>query len=459
MSTPGNPAGLTVTDASPSVPHLRRVLSLWDLIVYGIVLVMPIAPVPLFGVAQQLSNGHAVSTILLSMVAMALTAVSYGRMAALYPSAGSAYTYVRLSLNPTLGFLTGWAMFLDYLLVPLICTIYGALTLSKLVPAIPYGAWVLLFSAAITAVNLRGIRSTARTNFILMMVMLVVISMFLVLAIRMLFGQAGWSGLVSAKPFYDLNTFHWGSILTATSVAALTYGGFDGVTTLAEEVKNPRRNVLLAAVIVCLFTGIFGGLQVYVAQLVWPDFHTFPVIETAFMDVSRKVGGPWLFQAMGLILIVANVGSGLGAQAGVARLLYGMGRDGALPGRRLFAHLGARSGSPSYNIALVGGLSCLGAFLLNYEQSAELINFGAFLAFMGVNAAVIRHSVKVGFREPGHGILSGVLLPALGFLFCLSIWLNLSRPAKIAGGVWFLIGLLFHTVRRRSGAAPEINFE
>jgi amino acid transporter len=459
MSTPGNPAGLTVTDASPSVPHLRRVLSLWDLIVYGIVLVMPIAPVPLFGVAQQLSNGHAVSTILLSMVAMALTAVSYGRMAALYPSAGSAYTYVRLSLNPTLGFLTGWAMFLDYLLVPLICTIYGALTLSKLVPAIPYGAWVLLFSAAITAVNLRGIRSTARTNFILMMVMLVVISMFLVLAIRMLFGQAGWSGLVSAKPFYDLNTFHWGSILTATSVAALTYGGFDGVTTLAEEVKNPRRNVLLAAVIVCLFTGIFGGLQVYVAQLVWPDFHTFPVIETAFMDVSRKVGGPWLFQAMGLILIVANVGSGLGAQAGVARLLYGMGRDGALPGRRLFAHLGARSGSPSYNIALVGGLSCLGAFLLNYEQSAELINFGAFLAFMGVNAAVIRHSVKLGFREPGHGILSGVLLPALGFLFCLSIWLNLSRPAKIAGGVWFLIGLLFHMIRRRSGAAPEINFE
>jgi amino acid transporter len=444
---------------SASAPHLRRVLSLWDLIVYGIVLVMPIAPVPLFGVVQQLSNGHAVTTLLLGMVAMVLTAVSYGRMAALYPSAGSAYTYVGLSFNQTLGFLTGWAMFLDYLLVPLICTIYGALTLSKLIPAVPYAAWVLLFSGIMTGVNLRGIRFTARANLVLMMVMLVVISAFLVLAIRMLFGQSGWGGLVSTRPFYDPGTFRWGSILTATSVAALTYGGFDGVTTLAEEVKNPRRNVLLAAVIVCLFTGIFGGLQVYLAQLVWPDFHTFPVLETAFMDVSRKVGGWWLFQAMGLILIVANVGSGLGAQTGVARLLYGMGREGALPGRRIFAHLDPKSGSPSYNIAAVGVLSCVGAFLLNYEQSAELINFGAFLAFMGVNAAVIRQSIKLRFREPGHGVLSGVLLPAFGFLFCLSIWLNLSRPAKIAGGIWFVVGLIFHFVRRRSGAGTGINFQ
>ena len=135
-----------------------------------------------------------------------------------------------------------------------------------------------------------------------------------------------------------------------------------------------------------------------------------------------------------------------------------MGREGALPGR-FFSHLDPKSGSPSYNIAIVGVLACLGAFVLNYEKSAELINFGAFLAFMGVNAAVIRHSFRVRFAEPGHRIFSGVLLPAFGFLFCLSIWLNLSRPAKIAGGLWFLAGLLFHLLRRRSGAEPGINFE
>ena len=440
-----------------AAPHLRRVLSLWDLILYGIVLVMPIAPVPLFGLAQKLSNGHAVTTILLAMVAMSLTAISYGRMAALYPSAGSAYTYVRLSLNRRLGFLTGWSMFLDYLLVPLICTIYGSLTLAKLIPAVPYAVWVVLFSATITTVNLRGIQFTSRTNLLLMLVMMAVISAFLVLAVRLLFHQGGWGGILTLQPIYDPATFRVPAILAATSVAALTYGGFDGVTTLAEEVENPRRNVLLAAVGVCLFTGIFGGLQVYLAQLVWPDYHTFPNLETAFMDVSGKVGGAWLFQAMGLSLIVANVGSGLTAQAGVARLLFGMGREGALPGR-FFAHLGARSGVPTRNILLVGALSCAGAFVLNFERSAELINFGAFLAFMGVNAAVIRHSIRVRFTEPGHRIFSGVVLPAFGFLFCLSIWLNLSTPAKIIGTIWFAGGLLFNVLqsRRDPGAEPQL---
>lgn len=440
---------------SATEPGLRRVLSAWDLILYGIVLVMPIAPVPLFGLAQQLSNGHAVTTILLGMVAMGLTAVSYGKMAALYPSAGSAYTYVRLSLHPRLGFLTGWAMFLDYLLVPLICTIYGSITLAKLLPAVPYWAWVLIFSAAMTAVNLRGIHFTARTNLILMVVMMAVITAFIVLAIRMLAAGAGWSALLSAKPFYDPATFRVSPILTATSVAALTYGGFDGVTTLAEEVRNPRRNVMLAAVVVCLFTGLFGGLQVYLAQLVWPDFHTFTSIETAFLDVSRKVAGEWLFQAMAIILIVANVGSGLTAQAGVSRLLFGMGRAGSLP-RRPFAHIDARTGSPSYNVAIVGVLACAGALVLDYERSAELINFGAFLAFMGVNAAVIRHSIRGGFREPGHGLFSGAILPACGFLFCLSIWLNLSTPAKIIGAAWFVAGFLYDLVQSRRGGTTEI---
>lgn len=434
--------------------EFRRVLGLWDLVLYGIVLVMPIAAVPLFGLTQQLSNGHAVTTILLAMVAMGFTAVSYGRMAALYPSAGSAYTYVSLSLHPRLGFLTGWAMFLDYLLVPLICTIYGALTLAKLIPAVPYSVWVILFAAVITGVNLRGIQFTARTNRILMAVMMVVICTFVVLAIRMLFANGGWMGLLSIEPIYDAKTFHFPAILAATSVAALTYGGFDGVTTLAEEVHNPKRNVLLAAVIVCLFTGIFGGLQIYLAQLVWPDYHTFKNLETAFMDVSRKVGGEWLFQAMGIILVVANVGAGLAAQAGVSRLLVGMGRDGALPAG-FFAHIDSRTKSPSYNVILVGVLSCAGAFVLNYERSAELINFGAFLAFMGVNAAVIRHSMRVRFTGKGQGVISGLLMPLFGFLFCFSIWASLSNPAKIVGAIWFAFGLLFNVVqtKRRGGAA------
>ena len=391
------------------------------------------------------------------MAAMVLTAVSYGKMAALYPSAGSAYTYVGRSLNRHAGFLVGWAMFLDYLLVPLICTIYGAVTLNRLLPAIPYSAWIFLFSAGMTAINLGGIRFTTRASAILCAIMMVVILAFIWLATVYVAGRAGWAGLISTRPFYNPDSFHLPTILTATSVAALTYGGFDGVTTLAEEVDNPRRNVMLAAVIVCVFTGLFGGLQVYLAQLVWPDYHNFTSVETAFLDVSRTVGGEWLFHILALILVVGSLGSALTAQTGVARLLYGMSRGGSLP--IFFSHLDTRTGSPSRNILLVGILACLGALVLNYERSAELINFGAFLAFMGVNAAVIRHSFGVRFSEPGYGHFTGAVLPLAGLLFCFLIWVNLSVPAKIAGGLWFTAGFVFHVVQTRRAGGVETAFD
>jgi len=432
--------------AAAGAPRLKRVLGLWDLILYGIILIMPIAPVPLFGVVQKLSDGHAATTILLGMVAMLLTAFSYGRMAALYPAAGSAYTYVGRGLHPHLGFLAGWAMFLDYLLVPLICTIYGALTVQRLVPEVPYVVWAALFAGAMTAVNLRGIRATVNTNLVLMLVMCGVVLVFIALAIRMLLGRQGMPGLVSVEPFYNPKTFHLGAIATATSVAALTYGGFDGVTTLAEDVKNPRRNVLLATVLVCLFTGLFGGLQIYLAQRVWPDYRTFANLETAFMDVSRVVGGMFLFHAMAAILILANLGSGLSAQAGVSRLLFGMGRDGVLP--RRFSRLDPKRNTPAFNIVLVGVIAFAGALVLNYERAAELINFGAFLAFMGVNASVIR---EYYFRRRGgkRSVLADLVVPALGLLFCLAIWLSLPTPAKIIGALWFVAGAAYDAVKTR----------
>ncbi len=408
---------------------------------------MPIAPVPLFGVVQKLSDGHAVTTILLAMVTMMLTAFSYGRMAALYPSAGSAYTYVGRGLNLHLGFFAGWAMLLDYLLVPLICTIYGALTVGRLIPSVPYVFWAALFAASMTIVNLRGIRATATANMVMMIGMVVVILAFIFLATHWLFHSEGWSGLFSIRPFYDPSTFHWKSIATGTSVAALTYGGFDGVSTLSEDVENPRRNILIATVFVCFFTGVFGGLQIYLAQRVSPNFHTFANIETAFMDVTRIVGGKLLFDAMAVILIVASFGSGLSAQAGVSRLLFGMGRDGVLP-HRIFAHLDSKRHTPIYSILLIGVFVFTGSLLLNYERAAELINFGAFLAFMGVNAAVIKQFYFSRSRSERR-FLFDALIPALGFLFCLVIWMNLPTKAKILGSLWLLAGILYDGIKTR----------
>jgi putrescine importer len=440
--------------------NLRRALSLWDLILYGIVLIMPIAAVPLFGLVQQMTLGHAVTAILLSMVAMVLTASSYGRMGARFPAAGSAYTFVREGINPWFGFLAGWAMLLDYLLVPVVCVLYAALTIARVVPAVPSWVWCLLIVVLITAVNLAGVRATANANLAMMVAALVVIVPFLVLAIRWLYLGQGWSGLFSIRPFYDPGNFHWRPMAAGTALAALTYGGFDGISTLSEEVENPRRNIPLATISVCIFTGIFGGLQIYLAQRVHPAFLDFSNVETAFMDVTRTVGGEWLFGAMAVILIVTSLGSSLTAQAGISRLLYGMGRDGVLPWR-FFGYIHPRTAVPAWNILLVAGLAFAGCLILDYEKAAELINFGAFLAFAGVNASATSLFYLRADRDQRR-MGRDLLLPLAGMVFCLAIWWNLSWLAKVAGGLWFVAGIVYLGILtrgfRRLPAAVEKGF-
>ncbi|HEY7616141.1 MAG TPA: APC family permease [Terriglobales bacterium] len=444
-----------------AAPRLKRVLTLWDLIFYGIVLIQPIAPVPLYGVAQKLSDGHFATIIVIALFAMLITAVSYGRMAALYPAAGSAYTYVGRGINPHLGFLAGWAMILDYLLQPLINTVWISTALhERYVPAVPYIVWAAIIAGIMTALNLAGVRSSARANKVLLFFMSIVVVSFVVLAVRFLYGGQGWSGLFSIQPFYDPKTFNSGRILTATSFAALTYIGFDGVTTLAEDVENPKRNVLLAVVLTCIFAGVVSCVEAYLGARVWADWRTFPNLETAYMDICRRVGGIILFNAMGLILIVAAFGSGLTGTLGAARLLFGMGRDGVLP-RRVFGYLKPGTNTPTYNILLIGLLAFAGAVLLNYVGSAyqhagELLNFGAFLAFMGVNFACFWQFSVV--RQAGHkrGILRDAALPLIGFLFCGLIWWNLNNLAKAVGGLWFALGLLYVGYKTRGFRAAPV---
>ncbi|MGH9328601.1 MAG: APC family permease, partial [Terriglobia bacterium] len=210
---------------------------------------------------------------------------------------------------------------------------------------------------------------------------------------------------------------------------------------------NPKRNVLVATVLVCILTGLFSGVEVYLGQRVWPNWHTFVDLDTAFMDVCRRVGGMPLFQAMGAILILAALGSGLTGGLGAARLMFGMGRDGVLP-RKFFAHLHRETNTPTYNVLLIGAIAYAGAIGLNYigdafQHAGEMMNFGAFLAFMGVNFATFWHFSIALRRERRRRLLTDAILPLIGFAFCGFIWLNLSVIAKVIGGVWFAIGILY----------------
>jgi putrescine importer len=437
------------------VHKLHRVLSLRDLIFYGVVSVTPSAPATIFGLTEVKSRGHVVVTILAAMVAMVLTAISYGRMAAVFPSAGSAYSYVSRGLHPYLGFFAGWAMLLDYIFIPLFCVIYGTLSLERALPWIPFWAGSLLFAGGITILNLRGIKYTARANDAMLLFMFVVLIAFIVLAAKYIVMRHGPGGLLSMSPLYSREAFSVSRIASATSFAALTYLGFDAVTTLAEDVRNPRRNVLLACVITCLFTGLFGGLLVYLAHLAWPDYLSFPNVETAFIDVTGRVGGPWLFQSMAILLVVANIGAGLTGQVGAARLLFGMGREDVIP-RRVFSRLHPVRNTPWINLLLIGVLAYVGAQLMSYELTAELLNFGAFLGFMGVNLAVIK---LFWFRRDGarrRSFLLDLAFPGLGFLFCAVIWLGLNRPAKIAGSVWLMVGFFVLAAHTRKFRQPMV---
>jgi putrescine importer len=438
----------TSTAAPAGVPRLRRTLTLWDLIFYGIVLIQPIAPVPLYGIAQKLSDGHFVTIILIVLFGMLITAVSYGRMGALYPTAGSAYTYVGKGLNPHLGFLAGWAMILDYLLQPLINTVWISTALhERYVQQVPFAVWALLIAGIMTVLNLIGVKASANANKVLLGIMSVVVVAFVALALKYLYGGQGWAGLFSLQPLYDPKTFDAHKILKASSFAALTYIGFDGVTTLAEDVENPKRNVLLAVVLTCIFAGACSGVEAYLGARVWPDWRSFPNFETAFMDICSRVGGKVLFHGMGAILIVAAFGSGLTGTLGAARLLFGMGRDNVLP-KRFFGQLKPGTSTPANNILLIGGMAFVGAIVLYhignaYEHAAELLNFGAFLAFMGVNFACFwQFSVKVraGYRRR---LLADALLPLIGFVVCSYFWWNLNALAKTVGGIWFAVGILY----------------
>jgi amino acid transporter len=412
------------------------------------------APMPLFGVVQQEARGHVVTTVLIAMVAMMFTAVGYGRMARAYPAAGSAYTYVGRELHPALGYVTGWSMLMDYVLNPIICTIWCSKAAMNIAPEAPYAVWAVFFAALFTGLNLRGIKASARTNEVLGIAMGAVVVWVLAAVARFVGALPARDADFFLRPFYDPATFSTPLLLTGTSVAVLTYIGFDAISTLSEEVHNPRRNILLATVLVCFIVGVLSSIEVYAAQLVWPAGEAFPDVDTAYVHVAGRVGGALLLHVVNLTLLVATVGSGSSAQTAASRLLYGMGRDNTLP-RSFFGALDPKTRIPRNNVLLTGVIVLAGAFAMTYQLGAELLNFGAFIGFMGVNLSSFVHYWVRG-RDRGWTYL---VFPLAGFLICLLIWLNLRPVAKIGGFSWLAIGIAYGWWKTKGFKRELVKFE
>ena len=442
-------------EPAQSTVKLRRVLSLWDLIIIGIVIIQPIAPMGIYGVISNDARGHVVTTILIAMVAMLFTAISYGKMARAYPSAGSAYTYVGQELKPALGYVTGWAIVMDYILNPLICTIICSQLTQNILPFMPYWTLAVFYAGAFTMLNLRGVKTSARINDVMAAGMSIVVVIFFAFVIHFLWGLHEYGQGFFTHPFYNPATFSFKTVFHGTSVAVLTYIGFDAISTFSEEVENPRRNIMLATVLVCLITGVLASLEVYAAQLVWRD-QPFPQdkITSAFPLVAQTAGGFFLFQLVNFTILVANIGSGLGSQLGAARLLYGMGRSNGIP-KKFFGALDPKNHIPRNNVILVGAIALAGSFIITYDQGADLLNFGALLAFMGVNvAALVRYFLRARQKH-----WTDFLLPLLGFVICFYIWRNLDSHAKLLGVIWMTVGIIYGVIKTRGFQSDLVRFD
>jgi putrescine importer len=441
-------------------PRLRRVLSLWDLFLYGVIVTSPVAPMSIYGIVSDRAHGHVAAIILIAMFAMLLTAVSYGRMARAHPSAGSAFAYVGQEFNPAAGYVVGWSLVLDYILNPLICIIWCSQQAHVFITSIPYSAWAVFFAVLFTTLNVQGIKTSARVNALLAAGIGFVVVVFLIACtLYVLHHPHDGSGFFS-RPFYDPQSWSGSGILSATSVAVLTYMGFDAVSTLAEEAQNPRK-ILPATLLTCLGIGAISLLEVYAAQLVWGTSEHFPNVDTAFTFVAQRAWGP-LFLVLGSTLIIAQIGSGIAAQIGAARVLFGMGRSGALPAA-FFGAVEPKRRVPRNNVVFVGVLALAAALILPlvthestaYELAVNLVNFGALIAFMGVNAAAFMHYYVRAERKRWINLVA----PVLGFLVCALLWWSLSRPSRMLGGAWMAIGIAFGAWKTRGFKASLVTFE
>lgn len=444
---PGTPAGASYRQ------ELDRTLSLRHLLVYGMIFMVPIAPMAVYGFVARESHGMAPLVYVVGIVAMLFTALSYKRLSSVFPVAGSVYSYVRKGWHPYLGFLAGWMILADYLLIPALIYAFCATWLRGLLPAVPAWLWVLGFVLFNTAVNILGIRLQAKAHFALLVLELVALASFLGCAIDFVFieghGAAGWS----LAPLFQPHQLNGHFIATAASIAVLSFLGFDAISTLAEETKDPRKTVGNATVLALLVLGAIFIAQTYMAALAHPDYRSLDA-GLGFFDIGREVGGRWLRLLLIVVsVIAAGIANALSAQLAIARILYSMGRDRALPGSAFLSRVHARWKTPVNATLLVAALSIVLALLIPEEALLKLVNFGALTAFMLLNITVF-----VFFylrRKQRRNVFSYLVFPAFGLAIIGFVWSGFDRTTFLFGGGWLVVGLVLAAFRYRNFGSFE----
>ncbi len=420
--------------------ELRRSLRLRDLLVYGLILIGPIAPFAVFGMVFNTSRGMVPFIYLVGLVAMLFTALSYMAMSEVFPVAGSVYSYASRSMGEAAGFFAGWVILLDYLLVPTLIYVACAIALHAAWPQIPKPLAVVLFLGFSTVINYLGIEASARANVVMLVVQVIILAVFIVAGVTAVaHGVAG--AHFSAAPLLDLSRMSPGLVFGGLSLALLSFLGFDAISTLAEETKGGPSMVGRATIFsLCLTAALFVA-QTYVASLFVLGRTSFPSgdeTESAFYNIAGTIGGaPLKFLAAVPGAVLSGVAGALSAQVATARLLFGMARDGKLP--RLLAYVSPKHQVPSRAIFLVAAITlALGLLLVNQlELLTSMVNFGALTGFLCVHLSVIVHFMV---RRKSRRWIRHLVVPVLGFIIVAYVLINAAGPAKIAGLCWLSLG-------------------
>lgn len=418
----------------------KRSLKLWHIIVIGLGYMAPMAVFDTFGIVSEVTEGHVPTAYVLTLLAVLLTALSYGKMVRVFPTAGSAYTYTRKTMNPYLGFLVGWSSLLDYMFLPMINALLTGIYLSAVFPEVPQWVFIVGFVLLITVVNLMKVNISVSINGLLVIFQLSIILIFVALAMKALSQGAGTGQILSSQPFFS-PTLSLTSLFMGASILCMAFLGFDAVTTLTEETVEPEKTIPKGVVFITLIGGAIFISASYFSQSLFPDVSVLQDPEGASAEISLSIGGV-LFQSFFLAAaLTSTLASGITSQISASRLIYAMGRDNVLPSKWL-AYVHPRTKTPVVNVILIGILS-LTALFLDLLLATSFISFGALTAFMFVNVSVIAYYVVRNKRRSGPDLFHYLLLPFLGTTFVIFLWFNLEPTSLLLGLLWNAIGFLY----------------
>ena len=428
---------------STGTTQLARTLGVWAIVGLGLGYMTPTVVFDTFGIVSGETGSVVPTAYALALVVMVFTAISYGRMTVVFPSAGSAYTYTSETINPNLGFLIGWAALLDYLLLPLVNALIIRSYLFSFFPDAPPWIWVIVYVAAITAMCLLSMTNTSRINMMLVVFEVVLIGVFLILAAKSLHDGMGNGTIFSSQPAWHEGV-NPSLVITGATIVAFSFIGFDAITMYTEEAKDASI-VPKAIVLALLIGGTIFLVAAWFTQSLFPDISSFDeesMQNSALPQIAFMVGGHLFKILLTSAAFAATVASSLASHASVSRLLYVMGRNGRGPIGRFFGHLHPSFQTPSYAIMFVGVVS-LGAIPLTLDFVASLINFGALIAFTFVNLTVIVYFAYRRREISGAAqIFRNIILPGIGIMLTVLLWVHLSPESTRYGIIWFLVGVI-----------------